>query len=153
LDKSDPPKIVYHDASLKPVRQISPRQSSTSTSNIYTALKKKQELFQVRQFEILLLILLYFIILQLNAGIMFIILISHNYCITSLMSHGWLWMHKCTAFLYSCLCMFQRNDGLPVHFKGGPVDKVLFGITMALCVVGTALSLQTLYVLSYPKKA
>nr|AGM32612.1 cytochrome c oxidase subunit VIIa [Coptotermes formosanus] len=92
LDKSEPPKVVYHDASLKPVTHTSPRYSSTSTSNMYAALKKKQELF-------------------------------------------------------------QRNDGLPIHVKGGPVDKVLFGITMALCVIGTAYSLQTLYVLSYPKKA
>jgi len=50
-------------------------------------------------------------------------------------------------------CVFQRIDDLPVHMKGGPIDKVLFGITMALCVIGTAYSLQTLYVMSFPKKA
>jgi cytochrome c oxidase subunit 7a len=92
LEKSDPPKIVYHDASLKPVRQTSPRYSSTSTSNMYAALKKKQALF-------------------------------------------------------------QKIDDLPVHFKGGSVDKVLFGVTMAFCVIGIAYSLQTLYVMSFPKKA
>jgi len=91
LDKSDSPKIVYHDASLKPV-QTSPRHSSTSASNMYAALKKKQALF-------------------------------------------------------------QRIDDLPVHIKGGPVDKVLFGVTMALCVIGIGYSLQTLYVMSFPKKA
>jgi hypothetical protein len=50
-------------------------------------------------------------------------------------------------------CVFQKKDGVPVYLKGGPVDKVLFGITLALCVYGTAASLQMLYVLSYPKKA
>lgn len=52
MDKSDPPKIVYHDASLKPVSQTYPRHSSTGTSNMYAALKKKQALFQVRQLQI-----------------------------------------------------------------------------------------------------
>lgn len=92
LNKNDPPKIVFQDASVKPVSQTSPRYSSTSTSTLYSALKKKQELF-------------------------------------------------------------QKKDGVPLYLKGGPVDKVLFGITVALCVLGTALSIQTFYVLSYPKKA
>jgi hypothetical protein len=50
-------------------------------------------------------------------------------------------------------CVFQKKDGVPVYLKGGPLDKVLFGITVALCVIGTAASIQTLYVMSYPKKA
>lgn len=50
-------------------------------------------------------------------------------------------------------CVFQKNDGVPIHLKGGPVDKVLYGITLALCAVGTVLSLQTLFVMAYPKKA
>jgi hypothetical protein len=49
--------------------------------------------------------------------------------------------------------VFQRIDDLPVHLKGGPIDKVLFGVTMALCGIGIAYSLQTLYVMSFPKKA
>jgi len=92
LDKSESPKVVYHDAHFKPVSHTSPRHSSTSSSNLYAALKKKQQLF-------------------------------------------------------------QRIDDLPVHIKGGPIDKVLFGVTMALCVVGIGYSLQTLYVMSVPKKA
>ncbi|XP_044732974.1 cytochrome c oxidase subunit 7A, mitochondrial-like isoform X2 [Chrysoperla carnea] len=47
---------------------------------------------------------------------------------------------------------FQRKDGLPVFLKGGPVDKVLFGLTMSLCAVGVALSFKVYYDLSYPKK-
>ncbi|KDR19493.1 cytochrome c oxidase subunit 7A1, mitochondrial-like [Zootermopsis nevadensis] len=92
LNKNDPPKIVFQDASVKPVTQTSTRYSSTNKSDLYAALKKKQALF-------------------------------------------------------------QKNDGVPIHLKGGPVDKVLYGITLALCAVGTVLSLQTLFVMAYPKKA
>lgn len=56
-------------------------------------------------------------------------------------------------YIYISYCVFQKNDGVPVHLKGGPVDKFLFGITVALCAIGTVASLHTLYVLSYPKKA
>lgn len=33
---------------------------------------------------------------------------------------------------------FQQNDGIPVHFKRGARDKILFGITLALIGVGLA---------------
>jgi hypothetical protein len=56
-------------------------------------------------------------------------------------------------YIHLYFCVFQRIDDLPIHIKGGPIDKVLFGVTMALCVVGIAYSLQTLYVMSVPKKA
>lgn len=92
LNKYDPPKIVFQDSTVKPVKVQSPRHSSSSASALYSALQKKQQLF-------------------------------------------------------------QKKDGVLVHFKGGPVDKALYGLTLALCGVGLIYSLQTLYVLSYPKKA
>jgi hypothetical protein len=59
--------------------------------------------------------------------------------------------HVHSILLY--FCVFQKIDDLPVHIKGGPVDKVLFGVTLALCVIGIGYSLQTVYVMSVPKKA
>ncbi|KAK7791619.1 hypothetical protein R5R35_014690 [Gryllus longicercus] len=48
---------------------------------------------------------------------------------------------------------FQLADGVPVHLKGGPLDKVLFTITVGLCLVGLGLSANMFYGMSYPKKA
>ncbi|KAF4520602.1 hypothetical protein B566_EDAN006013 [Ephemera danica] len=48
--------------------------------------------------------------------------------------------------------LFQRADGVPIHLKGGPFDRILFGTTMALCGVGILLTLNFLYGMSYPKK-
>jgi hypothetical protein len=42
---------VFHEGRVRPVKQTSPRYSSTSTSDLYSALKKKQALFQVRSVE------------------------------------------------------------------------------------------------------
>ncbi|PSN31686.1 hypothetical protein C0J52_24644 [Blattella germanica] len=81
LSKNDPPKIIFQDASVKPVKQSSSPYSS-SASGLYSALKKKQQIFQ-----------------------------------------------------------------------GGPMDRALFGVTLALCAVGLVGSLHTLYVMAYPKKA
>ncbi|PSN47025.1 Cytochrome c oxidase subunit 7A [Blattella germanica] len=46
---------------------------------------------------------------------------------------------------------FQVNNGLGVHEKGGIVDKILYQVTLAMCVVGMGLSGKVLYDLSFPK--
>ncbi|XP_058127366.1 cytochrome c oxidase subunit 7A, mitochondrial [Anopheles ziemanni] len=47
---------------------------------------------------------------------------------------------------------FQKPDGKPVFLKGGPMDNALFGVTMALSLVGLAGIGKLFYELSYPKK-
>ncbi|XP_067009831.1 cytochrome c oxidase subunit 7A2, mitochondrial [Anabrus simplex] len=47
---------------------------------------------------------------------------------------------------------FQRNDGVLVHLKGGPVDKILYGATLGLTVVAIGMCLHLVYDLSFPKK-
>uniref|UniRef100_A0A6M2DGY7 Putative cytochrome c oxidase subunit viia n=1 Tax=Xenopsylla cheopis TaxID=163159 RepID=A0A6M2DGY7_XENCH len=47
---------------------------------------------------------------------------------------------------------FQIDNGVPVHLKGGPFDKVLYQITMGLCVVATCISAKMIYELAFPKK-
>jgi hypothetical protein len=50
-------------------------------------------------------------------------------------------------------CIFwQVDDGQLVHVKGGVVDRILYQLTLGLCVVGLGLSGKVLYDLSYPKK-
>ncbi|XP_069156208.1 cytochrome c oxidase subunit 7A2, mitochondrial [Procambarus clarkii] len=49
--------------------------------------------------------------------------------------------------------LFQFPNGLPVHIKGGPVDKILYAFTAAVCFVGFVESCRVYYVLSYPPKA
>lgn len=53
----------------------------------------------------------------------------------------------------SSYIFWQVDDGRLVHLKGGLVDKLLYQLTMALCVVGLGLSGKVLYDLSFPKKA
>ncbi|KAK8729845.1 hypothetical protein OTU49_008353 [Cherax quadricarinatus] len=48
--------------------------------------------------------------------------------------------------------LFQAPNGLPVHIKGGTVDKILFGITATVCFLGLIECLRVFYVLSYPQK-
>uniref|UniRef100_A0A182YQW5 Cytochrome c oxidase subunit viia n=2 Tax=Anopheles stephensi TaxID=30069 RepID=A0A182YQW5_ANOST len=47
---------------------------------------------------------------------------------------------------------FQKPDGKPVFLKGGPMDNVLFSLTMVLSLVGLAGIGKLFYDLSYPKK-
>uniref|UniRef100_A0A182JFI8 Cytochrome c oxidase subunit viia n=2 Tax=Anopheles atroparvus TaxID=41427 RepID=A0A182JFI8_ANOAO len=47
---------------------------------------------------------------------------------------------------------FQKPDGKPVFLKGGPMDNALFGLTIALSLVGLAGIGKLFYELSYPKK-
>ncbi|XP_034472415.1 cytochrome c oxidase subunit 7A1, mitochondrial [Drosophila innubila] len=47
---------------------------------------------------------------------------------------------------------FQAINDLPVHLKGGPADKVLFGITAALCGVGLVSIVHMIYTMGFSKK-
>lgn len=48
--------------------------------------------------------------------------------------------------------LFQCHNSIPIHLKGGPVDKVLFGSTLVLCAVGLAGCFQFFYGMAFPKK-
>ncbi|XP_042881152.1 cytochrome c oxidase subunit 7A2, mitochondrial-like isoform X2 [Penaeus japonicus] len=47
---------------------------------------------------------------------------------------------------------FQVDNGLPVHVRGGVVDKVLMGFTYIVCGLGLLDCCRVYYVLSYPQK-
>ncbi|XP_033269557.2 cytochrome c oxidase subunit 7A1, mitochondrial [Orcinus orca] len=48
--------------------------------------------------------------------------------------------------------LFQADNDLPVHLKGGLTDNILYRVTMALCLGGTAYSLYCLGWASFPQK-
>ncbi|KAM7058938.1 cytochrome c oxidase subunit 7A1, mitochondrial [Molossus nigricans] len=48
--------------------------------------------------------------------------------------------------------LFQADNDLPVHLKGGGTDGILYRVTMALCVGGTVYSLYCLGWASVPHK-
>ncbi|KAM8952360.1 cytochrome c oxidase subunit 7A1, mitochondrial-like [Pelodytes ibericus] len=48
--------------------------------------------------------------------------------------------------------IFQADNDLPVHIKGGTIDVILFRITMASSIAGTCLSLFELFNASRPKQ-
>ncbi|NXG20956.1 CX7A2 oxidase, partial [Grallaria varia] len=48
--------------------------------------------------------------------------------------------------------LFQEDNGLPVHLKGGAKDALLYRATMCLTVFGTVYALYYLAVASMPKK-
>ncbi|XP_050716261.1 cytochrome c oxidase subunit 7A1, mitochondrial-like isoform X2 [Eriocheir sinensis] len=52
--------------------------------------------------------------------------------------------------LLSKMKLFQVPNGLPVHIKGGPMDKIMFAITSAVCLVGFVECFHVWYTLSYP---
>ncbi|XP_070981057.1 cytochrome c oxidase subunit 7A2-like, mitochondrial [Oncorhynchus clarkii lewisi] len=47
---------------------------------------------------------------------------------------------------------FQKSDGIPVHLKGGLMDKMLYRTTMALTIGGTLYCLMALYIAAQPRK-
>ncbi|XP_045139098.1 cytochrome c oxidase subunit 7A2, mitochondrial-like [Portunus trituberculatus] len=47
---------------------------------------------------------------------------------------------------------FQTPNNIPIHLKGGPLDRVLFGATLVLCAVGVGSCFQFFYEMSFPKK-
>ncbi|XP_005902523.1 cytochrome c oxidase subunit 7A2, mitochondrial [Bos mutus] len=48
--------------------------------------------------------------------------------------------------------LFQEDNGIPVHLKGGIADAFLYRATMILTVGGTACAMYELAVASFPKK-
>ncbi|XP_020833646.1 cytochrome c oxidase subunit 7A1, mitochondrial-like [Phascolarctos cinereus] len=48
--------------------------------------------------------------------------------------------------------LFQENNDLPVHLKGGAKDHLLYRITMAICLGGASYSLFYLGWASFPHK-
>nr|XP_020477982.1 cytochrome c oxidase subunit 7A-related protein, mitochondrial-like [Monopterus albus] len=46
--------------------------------------------------------------------------------------------------------LFQRADGIPVHLKGGLIDKLLYRTTMGLTVGGAFYCLVALYIAAQP---
>ncbi|NXN88938.1 CX7A2 oxidase, partial [Bombycilla garrulus] len=48
--------------------------------------------------------------------------------------------------------LFQEDNGLPVHLKGGAKDSVLYRTTAGLAVFGTMYAFYYLLVSSMPKK-
>ncbi|XP_020022859.1 cytochrome c oxidase subunit 7A2, mitochondrial [Castor canadensis] len=48
--------------------------------------------------------------------------------------------------------LFQEDNGIPVHLKGGVTDALLYRATMVLTVGGTAYALYQLAMASFPKK-
>ena len=48
--------------------------------------------------------------------------------------------------------LFQEDNGIPVHLKGGIADAVLYRATMILTVGGMAYAIYQLVVASFPKK-
>ncbi|XP_060640139.1 cytochrome c oxidase subunit 7A2, mitochondrial-like [Anolis sagrei] len=48
--------------------------------------------------------------------------------------------------------LFQEDNGLPVHLKGGLKDVLLYRFTMSLSLFGVAYSLYELFKAAKPKK-
>lgn len=48
--------------------------------------------------------------------------------------------------------LFQADNDLPVHLKGGATDSVLYRVTMALTLGGTAYCLYCLGWAAFPHK-
>ncbi|XP_048185922.1 cytochrome c oxidase subunit 7A1, mitochondrial [Perognathus longimembris pacificus] len=48
--------------------------------------------------------------------------------------------------------LFQEDNGLPVHLKGGATDNILYNLTMALTMGGTAYSLYFLAWAAFSQK-
>ncbi|XP_037788866.1 cytochrome c oxidase subunit 7A1, mitochondrial-like [Penaeus monodon] len=57
------------------------------------------------------------------------------------------------GFLAQKMQMFQKANSVPIHLKGGPLDKVLFGATLVMCTVGLTGCLSFFYDMSFPKKS
>ncbi|KAL0880759.1 hypothetical protein ABMA27_001964 [Loxostege sticticalis] len=47
---------------------------------------------------------------------------------------------------------FQKEDDVPVFLKGGPLDGILYRLTMALCIAGLVGVVHTIYTNAVPKK-
>ncbi|KAF7231390.1 cytochrome c oxidase subunit 7A2b [Nothobranchius furzeri] len=48
--------------------------------------------------------------------------------------------------------LFQEDNGIPVHLKGGTADALLYRMTMSLSVLGVGYVLYELVKASFPQK-
>ncbi|XP_076835068.1 cytochrome c oxidase subunit 7A2a [Brachyhypopomus gauderio] len=48
--------------------------------------------------------------------------------------------------------LFQEDNGIPVHLKGGAKDALLYRATMALTVLGSGLVVYKLFEVAMPSK-
>ncbi|KPP61852.1 cytochrome c oxidase subunit 7A2-like [Scleropages formosus] len=48
--------------------------------------------------------------------------------------------------------VFQEDNGMPVHLKGGSSDALLYRLTMALTVLGAGYVIFELVSAAFPKK-
>ncbi|XP_002037533.2 cytochrome c oxidase subunit 7A1, mitochondrial [Drosophila sechellia] len=48
--------------------------------------------------------------------------------------------------------VFQAVNEVPVFLKGGPADKILFGITAGLCGLGIVSFVHLVYTMGFAKK-
>ncbi|XP_046388715.1 uncharacterized protein LOC124157758 [Ischnura elegans] len=48
--------------------------------------------------------------------------------------------------------LFQAPNNIPIHLKGGQMDKILFGATIALCGLSLMGCFKVYYDLSVPRK-
>ncbi|XP_038160842.1 cytochrome c oxidase subunit 7A2, mitochondrial-like [Cyprinodon tularosa] len=48
--------------------------------------------------------------------------------------------------------IFQEDNGMPIHLKGGSGDALLYRATMALTVLGVGFTLYELVKASFPQK-
>ncbi|XP_060908875.1 cytochrome c oxidase subunit 7A2, mitochondrial-like [Labrus mixtus] len=48
--------------------------------------------------------------------------------------------------------LFQENNGMPVHLKGGTFDGLLYRTTMALTVMGAGFVVYELVKAAFPQK-
>ncbi|XP_073529250.1 cytochrome c oxidase subunit 7A2, mitochondrial [Phyllobates terribilis] len=48
--------------------------------------------------------------------------------------------------------IFQEDNGLPVHLKAGTGDFLLYRLTMAITVFGSAYAVFEIFKASFPKK-
>ncbi|CAH2248927.1 cytochrome c oxidase subunit 7A2, mitochondrial [Pelobates cultripes] len=48
--------------------------------------------------------------------------------------------------------LFQEDNGIPVHLKGGVGDALFYRGTMVLTVLGTGYALYELFIAAMPKK-
>ncbi|KAJ8270826.1 hypothetical protein GJAV_G00119720 [Gymnothorax javanicus] len=48
--------------------------------------------------------------------------------------------------------MFQEDNGMPVHLKGGTKDALLYRFTMVLTVLGAGFVVYELFDSAFPKK-
>ncbi|XP_069983285.1 cytochrome c oxidase subunit 7A1, mitochondrial [Penaeus vannamei] len=62
-------------------------------------------------------------------------------------------MGEIPGLLSQKMQMFQKANSIPIHLKGGPFDKVLFGATLVMCAVGLTGCLNFFYDMSFPKKS